>query len=157
MIQRIQTVYLLAAFALSLSLFFVPMARFIGGGEEFRITLWGIDAMREGTPVRIVPTVHMGILAVLSALLPLVNIFLFRRRWIQIRLCIVEIVLLVGLQVYICFYVFRSQGAIAQAALHTMTYSLVDLVPVAAIVLNVLAFRGIAKDEALVRSLDRIR
>ena len=157
MIQRIQSVYLLVAFALLLSLFFVPMARFIGGAEEFNITVWGINSIKGDMVEKIVPTTQMGILLVLSTLLPLVNIFLYHRRWLQIRLCAVEIILLAGLQVFIGYYIFRSQGAISQTEVHSMTYSLVDLVPLVAILLNVLAFRGIAKDEALVRSLDRIR
>lgn len=156
MIQRIQTLYMFLTFVVMLLLAFFPIATFIGGNEEFQIALWGIGSTAEpGTYV--VKTIHMGILWSLATLLPLVNLFLFKNRWLQLRLCIVEIVLLLGMQIYIGFYIFNSRSVIAQFEISSMKYSLVDIMPIIGIILTVLAFRGIVHDQALIKSLNRIR
>jgi hypothetical protein len=95
----------------------------------------------------------MGILAVLSALLPLVVIFLYKKRGLQMRLCVVEMILLVGLIVYLAMYLFRSGSDISDK----LVFSITDLFPLLAIILTFMAFKRIMKDEMLVKSLDRIR
>ena len=156
MIQRIQTLYLLLTFIGMLLLCFFPIATFIGGNEEFEISIWGIHST-DIPDVPVVKTVQMGILWVLSTLLPLVNIFLFKRRWLQLRLCLVEIVLLLGMQIYIAFYIFNSRSVIADFAVSSMKYSPVNVIPIIGIILSILAFRGIVHDQALIKSLNRIR
>lgn len=155
MIQRIQTLYLLLIFIGMLLLYFFPIATFIGGNEEFQIALWGIRSTADDTQV--VGTIHMGILWLLATLLPLVNVFLYKRRWLQLRLCVVEIVLLLGMQIYIGFYIFSSRSVISDFEVNSMKYSLVDVIPIIGIILTILAFRGIVRDQALIKSLNRIR
>ncbi len=155
MIQRIQTLYLLLIFLGMLLLAFLPMATMMSGPEEFRITLWGI--VNTDTGETVVPTPQMGILWTLATLLPLVTIFLFRHRWVQLRLCVVEIILLSGMQIYIAFYVLRSRNALDLLELGSIKYSPVDVIPLIGIILAILAFRGIVRDQALLNSLNRIR
>ena len=154
MIQRIQTVYLIIVFGVILAMFFAPFGNFIGGTEEFVIKAWGIKNITIGETA--VPTPQMGILMVLCCAIPFVTIFLYRWRWVQIRLCIVEIVLLIGLQIFVAYYIIRSGNIISEAAIHSMRYSLTDIMPLVCILLTYLAFRGILKDETIVKSLDRI-
>lgn len=156
MIQRIQTLYLIIVFAMMATLLCVPIAQFIGGTEEFSLTTFGIRSLAN-PDLFAVPTTYMGILAVFAMLIPLITIFLYRKRWLQIRLCIIEMVLLAGLQVFIIYYLVKSVGSIRTFSIHSMSYSFVDIFPIAGIVFMYLAFRGIARDETLVRSLDRIR
>lgn len=156
MIQRIQTLYLLLIFLGMLLLCFFPIATFIGGNEEFEISLWSIHST-DNPEIPVVKTLHMGILWVLATLLPLVNIFLFKRRWLQLRLCLVEIVLLLGMQIYIAFYIFNARNVIAEFTVNSMKYSPVDVIPIIGIILAILAFRGIVRDQALIKSLNRIR
>ena len=72
---------------------------------------------------------------------------------IQIRLCVVNIVLLVGLEGLMFYYVRAAQSAVGEA----ISYSIVFIFPLAAAILIYLALRAIGRDEALVRSLDRLR
>lgn len=156
MIQRIQTLYLLLTFIGMLLLYFFPIATFIGGSEEFQIALWGISSTAEpGTQV--VGTIHMGILWLLATLLPLVNIFLYKFRWLQLRLCVVEIILLLGMQIYIGFYIFSSRSVISGFEVNSMKYSPVDVIPLIGIIFTILAFRGVVRDQTLIKSLNRIR
>ena len=131
---------------------FVPFVSFLHGTEIFRQTVWGISGTGEAAAV-VVRTIPMGVLAVLSALLPLVTIFLYKNRELQMRLCIVEAVLLLGVAVYMAMYLFRSGSDISDK----MALSVTDLFPLLGIVLVFMAFKRIMKDLLLVRSLDRIR
>lgn len=156
MIQRIQSLYLLLAALLMGALFFFPLANFLGGTEVYKLYAWGIRTTGEN-PQTIVPAVYMGILLSLAVLVPLVTIFLFKNRWLQIRLCIVEIILLVGMQIYVALYLYKSWAAISENTAHKMAFSLVDIFPLLSILFIYLAFRGIVKDAALIKSLNRIR
>lgn len=146
---------MLILFCLLLALFFVPYGTFIGGIEEYRMTLFAMENV--SNPAETLPTTYLGILAVCCTILPLITIFLFKRRWVQIRMCIVEMVLLLGLQIFFVFYLWRTQSSISVLENYSISYSVVSIVPLVGIILSYLAFRGIARDEALVRSLDRIR
>jgi hypothetical protein len=153
MIQRIQTLLLLITALLTGVLCLVPFATFLREGEIFRQTVWGIDPSA-GSPGMVVKTLPMAVLTILAALLPLVTIFLYKKRELQMRLCVVEIILLLGLAVYMGMYLFRSgAGEISDR----IAFSVVDLFPLIGIVLTFVALKRIMRDEILVRSLDRIR
>ena len=152
MIQRIQTLYLLAVAALMITALFVPLAYFADGTAEYTLcafTLSG-DGMSQ-------PTVYMGIVMVLAAAVPLVNIFLFKRRMLQIRLCAVEMVLLLGTVAFIGIYYYLSSRMMSQAEIHVHGFRIAAVFPLVSLVLDYLAMRAIFRDEILVKSLDRIR
>ncbi len=152
MIQRIQTLYLFLAAVLTGLLCFLPFVEFLKDAQFYEQTVWGIRTTAEAAET-VVATTPMGILAVLCTLLPVVTIFLYKRRLLQMRLCIVQMVLLTGLLAYMVLFLVRTGGEFSQRAV----FSVVDLFPLIALVLTVLAFRGISRDIVLVRSLDRIR
>ena len=152
MIQRIQTLYLLIVAGLMAAMCFVPFATFLHGGEFLRQTVWGIASDSEAAET-VIPTLPMGILTVLSALLPLVILFLYKKRGIQMRLCMVELILLLGVAAYLVMFLLRSGSELSDA----IAFSVVDLFPVLAMILTFMAFRRIMRDEILVKSLDRIR
>ena len=97
------------------------------------------------------------VLLALACALPLVTIFLFKRRLVQIRLCAVELVLLIGAgaMMGIYFYLCNRYFADSEFYSHTLKISLVF--PLVCLVFDLLALRAIFRDEKLVRSLDRIR
>ena len=152
MIQRIQTLYLLLATALMSLTLFLPLATIVCGGNELVVkafTLSGVEGVEGYLPV------YLGaFLAVTTALL-LVIIFLFKKRLLQIRLCVSAIVLLLGSATLIGLYCYRLCDILAGDLIFTLGFA--SLMPVVAIIPVALAIRGIARDEALVRSLDRIR
>lgn len=98
-----------------------------------------------------------GVVLVAACLVPLVTIFLFKRRLVQIRLCAVELVLLIGAgaMMGIYFYLCNRYFADSEFYSHTLKISLVF--PLVCLVFDLLALRAIFRDEKLVRSLDRIR
>ncbi len=151
MIQRIQTLYLFVVFLLMGAMCLFPLANFIRETEMFRLTAWGVRTVGE-YPVYEPRLIYMSILLGLSTLLPLVTIFLYKKRLVQIRLCFMEIVFLVGMQVYAVIYLYRCY-----LISDKIVFSLVDIFPLLGIVLTWVALRKIIKDEALVRSLNRIR
>ncbi len=155
MIQRIQTLYLLLAAVLMSLTLFLPLATIWQGGNEIIIKAWFAD----GTVGFKAPLpLYLGIILSVATALPFVTIFLYKKRMTQIRLCVSEIVLLLGSVAFIALYCYRMCDVLAELMQElNFTLGFAALMPVVAIIPMVLAIRGIAKDEALVRSLDRIR
>ena len=154
MIQRIQSLYLLIAAALMAVMLFVPLAVFYAGQEQIEMSAF---ALRDREGAVVLSAVYLGVLLAAVALLPLVTILLFRRRITQIRLCIVEIVLLVGSLVMMGVYGYLAMQTVESLTLAASNFRFVVVFPLVAIIFVVLAARAIFKDELLVRSLDRIR
>ena len=116
MIQRIQTLYLLIIAALMAVTLFSGLAWFAGDAGEFGLYAFGLKTA-EGELVQ--STVYMGVLLALACALPLVTVFLFRRRLLQIRLCVVEMVLLLGSLVMEGVYYFLSWRVFSDLTFHT--------------------------------------
>ena len=155
MIQRIQTIYLLLATALMSLTLFLPLATIWEGGNEIVVKAFFVNG--EMGFKALLP-IYMGIVFSITTLLPLVTIFLFKKRLAQIRLCVSEIVLLLGSATFVALYCYRLCDVLSEMFTNlNFTLGFAALMPVVAIIPVVLAIRGIAKDEALVRSLDRIR
>lgn len=150
MIQRIQTVYLLAVAVLLAVCACMPVGAFITADYATltvsNLCVTAADGTRDYSPWALMALLAGG------ALLALVTIFLFRRRMLQIRLTIFNTVLLVGYYATLVTFVCLLKG-------DGMTYSASWTVclPAVCIVLNWLAIRGIGKDEVLVRAYDRLR
>lgn len=143
--QRIQSVYMLVATVLMTVMFFTPLARFTPhAGEPIELMVWNY--------------IWIAILVGLAALLPFVTIWLFKDRFLQIRLLVAEIVLLVGAEVFAVVYALRVASGLADISGELVnSYRVTILFPVISIVLVWLAIRGIAKDQRKINSLNRIR
>ena len=139
MIQRIQTIYLLIVTILGALLCFYPMAEvFFSNGEELRLAMGS--------------TIPYSALIIIMPILSFATIFLYKKRILQMRLCSFNIVLNVLTILFsgLCIYIAYEQDS-----------RLVILWPSVIMPINIillyLAARAIGKDEALVRSLDRLR
>ncbi len=154
MIQRIQTIYLLIVAALLAVTMSLPLASFSAGIEPFTLYAFGL---KSGAGERVVSTIYMAILLGVSCLLPIVTMLLFKRRMLQIRLCVVEGVLLVGSEGMILIYYFLSNRLFSEFVFHEQTLGVAIALPVLALLFCYLAARAIMRDEVLVRSLDRVR
>ena len=155
MIQRVQTLYLLLATALMSLTLFLPLATIWGGEHEVVVKAFftdGTEGFKAPLPL------YMGIVLAVATLLPFITIFLFKRRLVQIRLCVSEVVLLVGSLLFIALYGYRMYDVLSQM-FDSLNFTLgfASLMPLVSIIFVVLAMRAVARDEALVRSLDRIR
>jgi len=155
MIQRIQSLFLLASVILLSILMYNPFASFIVEPQMAKYTLgvFGLSVV-DGATVEKVQSIWflLGFIIVVL-LISFITIFLYHRRILQIRLCILTIVMLVGLQ-GVMYYVVYAYGKNLNS---NPIYSLVFIFPLIAAILNFLALRAIARDEALIRSLDRLR
>jgi len=154
MIQRIQTVYLLVVVILIGMFYFLPFASFILDQDMsvYHISIKGLipDIGAQKPLLRVIPLIFLlSTIIVIS----IASILLFKRRMIQIRLCIINIIMLVGLQGLLYYYIRVS----AQQLGSKTSYSFIFVLPVISAILAYLAIRRIAKDEALVRSADRLR
>jgi hypothetical protein len=162
MIQRIQTLYLLVVAVLMTMTVLMPLGTLSQDNYEVVLYAFGVTGIPEaaGTFDSFVPLL-LGCLLLLPTLLPIVIIFLFKKRMLQLRLCVSEIVLLLGSLAFIGIYCYRlhesleSLESVGGDWLFTLGFA--SILPIISIILTCLAIRGIAKDEALVRSLDRIR
>ena len=95
---------------------------------------------------------------VLRLLAPaMVTIFLFRRRLLQIRLCVVEMVLLLGSLVMEGVYYFLSWRVFSDLSFHTQGFKPAIVLPLVCLLFAYLAARAVFRDELLVRAADRIR
>lgn len=154
MIQRIQTIYLLLAAALMTAALFAPIASFtVDSGAVYNLNAFALSSVAESQS-----TIWMGILMVVAAVLPFVTIFLFKNRMLQVRLCAVEIVLLLGCIAFVAIYFWLAgANALEDMGVVHRHFGWAAIMPVVALVLTSLAARATFKDEVLVRSLDRIR
>ncbi len=154
MIQRIQTLYYgLATILIAIGIF-LPVIRFIGDkGQIYLLHTWGIVLTGEDTPMVVLNTIPLLILFLTVFFLLLVVIFSFRKRLLQMRLSVFSIVLMIGSLAL--FYFYRRQGMIQFYA--DAYFTLYAVLPIVSAILTYLAFRGVKKDEELIRSYDRIR
>lgn len=154
MIQRIQTIYLLVIALLTIAILFMPLAILQAGDQLFTFDVAGINTMT-AQPELIYPTWGLFALTAIIALISLVTIFLFKKRILQIRLCIFNSLLMLGFYGLFVFFLFNVKGQFSLDFSYSLKFALAF--PLVNIILEYLAIRNIGADEALVRSLERLR
>ena len=155
MLQRIQTVYLLAATVLMSLMLFLPLAEIAAEGiGMYSVLSKGWYIVEGETAELAMATWPVFILASVLSFLTFINIWLYKKRKLQIRICVYSIILAFGLIGLIYYYFVVGFRQLDDPA-YALQFPLV--LPAVFIILIYLAFRGIRKDEIMVRSLDRIR
>jgi hypothetical protein len=156
MIQRKQSIFLLiVAVMMSWSLIRPYAQLALRDGNSLVFFSLGIEKHANMiAPEYIKYTVPLFVLILLTGALNLINIFLYTRRILQIRLCIVSAVLLIIITLTMLYYYTMAKYS---NDYYFHTYRLAAIFPLIGIIMNFLAFRGINHDEALVKSYDRIR
>ncbi len=154
MIQRIQTVYLLIVAILIGIFYFLPFASFVIEQDMsmYHLSIKGLipDAIGSKPLFHALPLIIIMTIVIITSI---ATIALFKRRMIQIRLSIINIALLLGLQGLMLYFVSVSKH---QLGGH-LSFSVIFVFPIISAILTYFAIRRIAKDEALVRSMDRLR
>lgn len=145
MIQRIQTVFLLLVVGLFVVLFFIPLGEITGLPKAA-----GVDHY----PFYLRNEVASLITNILVAGMAFGTIFLYKNRPMQMRLCYVNILLSAVLICLVLIFSREMMKLPAQAEVH---FTAGAWLTIGNTVLNFLAARSIARDEALVRSADRLR
>ncbi len=154
MIQRVQSIYLFLAAILITAVYFLPLLG-MEGNESILYTLYTSGVLMEsGQQTLILSTWPVTVMVGAIALLLFINIFLYKRRIIQMRICVYSILLILGLYFLIWFYQNQFR---AQIPIEEVQYFYGLIFPLIAIVFIWMAFKGIRKDERLIRSYNRIR
>ncbi len=151
MIQRIQTIYLLIiAILTSLTIGFPIMELISGENVFYTITVLGayVDKSLEYSMWPLL------VLCISNILIALAALFLFKKRLLQIRLCVFNILLIIGFYVMLggYYWILKERFSSNEILLKWPV-----ILPAINIVLSYLSIRSIGKDEALVRATDRLR
>ncbi len=159
MIQRIQTLYLfLVAACMVLLMCFAPI-QFLTPEtadlqQQYQIAFLHIQNITDPAAITNVSSVWaLAVLEITIAALALTTIFLFRKRLLQARLCIINIFLMIGYYAVLAVYIFFACKQLGVDWFINVWSAL----PIIGIILTFMAMRAIAKDEALVRAADRLR
>ncbi len=119
-------------------MFFLPLADLSNDNGTYQLLYRGLASSDELTT----PTLALAILVTLTTLISFVTIFLYKKRLLQIRLCGLNLGLLVGTTGMIYFLgtqVAKELGA-------EVSYNIPMVFPIAALILTFLAIRSIGKD-----------
>ena len=131
MIQRIQTVWWIASAAALAALFFLPLFNFENGDFVITKNCMGL-------------TITIGI----TILVSIINIFLYTNRMLQVRIGygLIFLNLMVGFFIGVHYYLDKGTQLLPWITL-----------PLVSLILQILAMRAVKKDEALIKSMDRLR
>ena len=168
MIQRIQTLYLLLVVILgTLLCIFSPVEFLLPNATDY-VSLHALDKW------------PLAVMSIAIPLLALVTIGMYKRRLLQVRLNIMNVVLCLGYYALLALYVAyivkgyepldaaNCQLSTVNCQLSTLNCQLSTVncewyltmwsaIPLVNVVLTMMATRRILKDEALVRAADRLR
>ena len=158
MIQRIQSIYLLLATLAGAMTFFLPYAHFYTENAKVaEYAMFGVFNVQSSVVEMTGPFVFPAwIMGAFSVLIPLISIFLFKNRPLQMRIVRLAYLINLGYIVYLFYAIDSINDSVFDGSLEILHHSGFYM-PVIAIVFCFLAMRGIKADEALVKSLDRIR
>lgn len=149
MIQRIQTVYLLVVAILMVVMMSLPVGSFVA--SDYTATVFNnLSLVAPDGTADYEPWAMFAILMV-SAVVTLGTIFLYKKRMLQIRLTIFNIILLLGYYGTLVTFVFMLKGE------NSFIPSWTVILPLISIILDWLAIRAIGKDEMLVKAYERLR
>lgn len=152
MLQRSQTLYLLGVFILTLVMMMGPIARFTVEAGELVLKHSGLfNSLEEKMEMGTWP---LTVIFILVAALSFLNVFSYRNRTRQMRLCIFLMLLCVGVTGMMFFYTWIVSNSFETVqTLHQWRF----VIPPICIIMLFLAFRMIRRDELMVKAYDRIR
>lgn len=151
MIQRIQTLFVLAVIILS-SLMLTGDLIVMNDptGSMFSIQFAGLSLANSGIEQRLWP---LSVLIAIVPILALITIFLFKNRRTQMRMVMLVLLLSLGTLLLGAFYVIMFDKKIPV----TIVWKIKAVFPLISAILAWLAYRSILKDEQHVKSYDRLR
>ena len=157
MIQRIQSIYLLLAITVLTLTFFLPVWAWSIGTEvqsSYLLYKYGISTSQPGYSAPMLYPVVLSFFAVLSIVLYGWSFFSFRKLGKAITLVVLALFSTVA---YLAFLGFIIYDMSTTQQLSGNIPQLGTLFPAIAFVLGIMALRAMRRDQALLRSADRIR
>ena len=154
MIQRIQTVYLFVALLLIVAMFFTYSVHLITpDGNIFMLNLTGYYTDIDGEKIMDQQQYGLSFMGGVMSLLTAITIALYKKRVIQMRFCLYNIVFGIGLSGIMAMQIISNRNAMSAEL-----FMQVPIVfPAIFAILSWLAFRAIRQDHLLVTSMDRLR
>ncbi|MDI9319100.1 MAG: DUF4293 domain-containing protein [Phycisphaerales bacterium] len=144
MIQRVQSIWLFVAAFLSGALFIFPLYHYTAAGAS---TASLLSTRNE---------YMLLLLASLMTVVPMVSIFLFKNRKQQKGMIWVSILASLGFVTVMLMKIQNLKNAMPPATNDNFALP-GPIIPIAAIVFLLLALKGIREDDALIKSVDRLR
>jgi hypothetical protein len=155
MLQRIQSLQLLVASLAIFALFLFPMVNNAHvGTQSVSIMVTGTYVESGGQTIHTQSLIGPTIATVLVGLIPLIIIFLYKKRKQQIALCYSAMLVIVGLSFWMAQLTKPIMG---DAKIDTHNWGIGLLLFPVAILFLVLAVKAIQRDEKLIKSVDRLR
>ena len=114
----------------------------------------GLNTMAKPSGL-VFPAWALMALIILIIIIALTAIFQFKKRMLQIRLCVFNAVLLIGFYGLFAFFCWKIPGL--SDNFHFSNVRIALSFPLISLILTYLAIRNIGADEMLVRSLNRLR
>jgi len=156
MIQRIQTLFLSISVISCILLFFFPIALYINDiPATYKLFVTHLIFIEGKTIINFWATSPMLFLLIISILLSLAAIFSYKKRRLQLLFVNINILLTI-VQIALIF-LFYSDHLFRDIIKVRPSYQMGGFIPLISLVFLILAFRAIKKDEALVKSADRLR
>ena len=118
----------------------------------YTLSLSGVQLNNQEVIYNFIP---YSVLIIFIPLISFCSIFLYKKRVLQMRINVISMILSIMLYPILFFYIYLVKHIINTDVV--INYQLPIIIPIVNVILTYLAIRAIAKDEALVRSLSRIR
>lgn len=150
MIQRKQTIFLLLALAALIVCLCLPIGKLTNSatlGAEVAVYNIGLYT---STGISAHPILFVDIVVI--ATLTFIDVFLYKKRKLQMKICVVNIILCL---VWYAYYAFMALSMFKGIGTFSMSFAI--CLPLVAIILLALARSGIKADEELIKSMSRIR
>lgn len=155
MIQRIQSLYLLVSVIISAVIFFLPLG-YLGDQNTLEYTVCGFFYIESGELLSF--NIILSSILSLTLLLQLISIFLFRKRSLQAML--VQITLITLLIFVVIALLHQDMFPVIHESITTdkgISFNWNVALIFIPWIFSYMALKGIKKDEALIRSVNRMR
>ncbi|MDB5285340.1 MAG: hypothetical protein JWR05_289 [Mucilaginibacter sp.] len=155
MLQRIQSIYLFLASLAIFALFLFPLVHNVYvDNKPTTIMVTGTYQDVNGQQAHIDHFVALTAVTGIAGIIPLIVLFLYKNRKQQIAFCYSAILLVIGYS----FWIAQSSKAIVgDVTLQVNNFGIGMFLCPVAILLLLLAIKGIQRDEKLIKSADRLR
>ncbi len=156
MLQRIQTLFLLIVFIISITSIFLPFAGF--KTDDLVLYAYGVKLNSNASGLVITDMTKMSVLLImilfiLVSIFTLFIIFKYNNRLLQIKSCRLSILIHIIIVVLIFYTTDLFEKELALKA----QYKLGAVLPLISLILLYLSISAIRKDENLVKSANRLR
>ncbi|HHT22230.1 MAG TPA: DUF4293 domain-containing protein [Bacteroidales bacterium] len=154
--QRIQTLYFILVIGLMTAAILLPNAEFFLQEKNITYQLDSrgmVELDEQGAAKGVIGTNPLTFLFGFIIFIALYTIISFKNRRRQIRMATINLLLIIIYIAAMVIYIMVAKNKLN--AIVTWNYPVIF--PLIALIFNYLGMRGVAKDEKLVRSLDRLR